>query len=88
MDSRDCDHDHVVRVERVPPPRQAGPYVRWYCQRSDCMAEFTPVPLVGRVREWFESRRMRMQLAGLTNRMLVVLAVCAFALFVAFKVMV
>jgi hypothetical protein len=57
-----CDHDVVVRVERIPPQRQPGPYVRWFCGEPECGQEFVPVKPVGRFRLWHEANKLRYQL--------------------------
>lgn len=57
-----CDHDLVVRVERVPPPRQPGPYVRWFCQDPACSTEFNPALGPGRLLTWLHVQKLRGQL--------------------------
>lgn len=54
-----CLHETIVRIERVPPFRQAGPYVRWFCDEAGCNQEFVPVRKVGRLRTWHEANKLR-----------------------------
>lgn len=59
---RDCEHELVIRVEKPPPSRQAGPYIRWYCQDPLCNQEFNPILGPGIFTTWFEVQKMRAQM--------------------------
>lgn len=66
-----CDHEVVTRIEKIPPPRQAGPYVRWFCNEQDCAMEFKPMPGPGPVTAYLRAKWFRLTLSGVDKYVVV-----------------